>query len=260
VISDHLGLKIDGVLGFQLFADARLTLDYPGRRIIMSEHRDPTPLRGQLLPFTYQNGVPMIEASIDDHPILAMIDSGSDGSLNLDPAGHDLTFAVPPRTGTLIGTLHGNHRQIMARLAGTLNLGDFSMEQPVVDLSGVLTSFGGEMLQHFEITFDQRTKLVAWYRPGDDDSLPAPPKLSSGISFSKVRAYWRVTAVAPNSPAEEAGCEEGDLVIRINGEPVETWDLNRYQQLIEQGGSIDYTFLRGRNEVTLHINTFELVP
>lgn len=260
VISDHLGIKIDGVLGFQLFNDARLTLDYPGRRIVMSEHRDPTPLRGQILPFSYQNGVPMIEATIDNHPILALIDSGSDGSLNLDPAGHDLGFAVPPRPGTQIGTLHGNHRQIMARLEGTLQLGDFVMVQPVVDLSGLLTSLGGDMLQHFELTFDQRARVVAWYRTDGTVPLPSPPKLSSGLSFSKVRAYWRVTAVAPDSPAQAAGCEEGDLVIRINGEPVEDWDLNRYHELVDAGTAIDYTFLRGRDEETLSIAIFELVP
>ena len=260
VISDHLGIRIDGVLGFNLFADARLTLDYPGRRIVMSALDDTSPMRGDVLPFTTQNGVPFIEARIGDQTIFTLIDSGSDGSLNLDPAGLNLRFAAPPRRGTLIGTLHGNHRQILGRLSDTLEIGDFRVDQPIIDLSGQLTSVGGEILHHFEITFDQSTKEVAFFRPNADDSIPSPAKMSSGVSFSKVRAYWRITAIAPGSPAAAAGFEEGDLVIRLNGEPVEEWDLNRYNDLVDSGGAIDYTFLQGREEVTLSAESFALVP
>lgn len=260
VISDHLGIRIDGVLGFNLFANARLTLDYPGRRIVMSALNDEAPLRGNVLPFTKQNGVPFVEATLGDQSLLALIDSGSDGSLNLDPAGLDLRFAVPPRRGTMIGTLHGNHRQILGRLSDPLQLGEFRIEQPIIDLSGQLTALGGEILHHFEITFDQSTNEVAFYRPEDAPAIPSPAKMSSGVSFSKVRAYWRITAVAPESPAAQARFQEGDLVIRINGEAVEGWDLNRFNELIESGGLVDYTFLQGRDEVTKSAEAFALVP
>lgn len=260
VISDHLGIRIDGVLGFQLFADARLTLDYPGRRIVMSKLDDDTPLRGCVLPFTRQSGVPLVELTLGEHNLLTLIDSGSDGSLNLDPAGLELDFASPPRPGTLIGTLHGNHRQFLGRSVDTLHIGDFRVVQPIVDLSGQLTAIGGEILHHFEITFDQSAEEVAFYRPDMDLTIPSPAKLSSGVSFSKVRAYWRVTAIAPDSPAAAAGFKVGDLVIRLNGEPVENWDLNRYRELVDAGGVIDYTLLKGRDELTLQAATFTLVP
>ena len=260
VISDHLGLKIDGVLGFNLFADARLTLDYPGRRIVMSELGDEEPLRGCAIPITIQNGVPFFEASLGDSPLLTLVDSGSDGSLSLDPAGLDKEFAQKPRQGTLIGTLHGNHRQILGRLTDTLHISDYQIETPVVDLSGILTSIGGEILQQFEVTFDQSHREVAFYRPGDDFVIPPTSKMSSGMSFVKVRAYWRITAIAPDSPASEAGFSVGDLVIRLNGEPVDAWELTRYQALIDAGGTIEYTLLEGREEVTITAETFALVP
>lgn len=260
VISDHLGLKIDGVLGFNLFADARLTLDYPGERIVMSELEDEEPLRGCVIPITLQNGVPVFAATLGNRPLITLIDSGSDGSLSLDPAGLDQEFIEDPRQGTLIGTLHGNHRQILGRLADTLHISDYQIETPVVDLSGILTSIGGEILQQFEVTFDQSNREVAFYRPGDDFVIPAKPKISSGISFVKVSAYWRITAIAPASPASAAGFSIGDLVIRINGEPVDAWDLTRYQALIDAGGTIEYTLLQGREEVTVTADTFALVP
>ena len=84
--------------------------------------------------------------------------------------------------------------------------------------------------------------------------------MSSGISFAKVRAYWRITAIAPNSPASAAAFSIGDLVIRLNGEPVDAWDLTRYQALIDAGGTIEYTLLEGREEVSVSADTFALVP
>ncbi|GAB5562778.1 MAG: hypothetical protein SynsKO_44250 [Synoicihabitans sp.] len=260
VISDHLGIKIDGVLGFNLFADARLTLDYPGRRIVMSELDDQKPLRGCVIPFTVQNGVPLITVNLGSEPVLALIDSGSDGSMSLDPAGMELNFLEPPRQGTMIGTLHGNHRQILGRLADTLHISEFQVETPVVDLSGNLTSLGGEILQNFEVTFDQSSREVAFYHRDDAFMISSPPKMSSGLSFTKVQAYWRVTAVAPDSPAESAGFSLGDLVIRIEGEPVDAWDLNRYNELVNAGGTIEYTLIKGRDEVVVSTDSFALVP
>jgi len=259
-ISDHLGMEIHGVLGFSLFSNARLTLDYPNRKVIMSALEDDTPLRGCVLPVTSHNNVPLIQISLDNRSIVALIDTGNDGSVNLDPAGLDLTFASPPRRGTLVGTLYGDHEQFAARLAHTIYLGDHKIVNPIVDLSGTLTSLGGEILQEFEITFDQSENLVAFYRPSHDMLLFTPPKLSAGVSFDKSLAYWKITAVAPDSPAQTVGLVAGDLVIRINGEPVENWDLARYRQLVDQAGFIDFTTIIGRDEIVHPVKVFTLVP
>ncbi len=259
-LSDHLGVQIDGVLGFTLFANARLTLDYPGRRVVMSSLTDPEPLRGDVLPFTVHNDVPYVQLSLGSRSLVTLIDTGSDGSLNLDPAGLDLDFASPPRAGTLIGTLHGNHTQIVARLAKTLTIGRHQLIQPIADLSGQLTSIGGEILQHFEVTFDQSANRVAFYRPNDNLRVITPPKLSAGLSFSKARAYWKINGVVADSPADLAGFRVGDLVSRINGDAVENWDLERFRQLVDAGGTIHYMLIKGRDEVPLAAETFVLVP
>ncbi|MCC5024841.1 MAG: hypothetical protein J6386_19520 [Candidatus Synoicihabitans palmerolidicus] len=63
-----------------------------------------------------------------------------------------------------------------------------------------------------------------------------------------------------DSPAEAAGFAVGDLVSRINGEPVEAWDLTRYRALVDAGRTIFYTLIKGRDEVTVEAATFSLVP
>jgi predicted aspartyl protease len=259
-ISDHLGMQIDGVLGFSLFGNARLTLDYPNRKVIMSSLNDETPLRGSILPVTSHNDVPLIQITLDNRNLVALIDTGNDGGLTLDPAGLNLDFASPPRRGTLVGTLYGDHEQFAARLAHTVHLSDHKLVNPIVDLSGTLTSLGGEILKEFEVTFDQSRNLVAFYRPLHDMLLFTPPKLSSGLSFKKFLAYWKVTGIAPDSPAEAAGLAVGDLVIRINDEPVEGWTLSRFRALIDDGGTINYTLIKGQDELTHSVKIFTLVP
>jgi hypothetical protein len=56
------------------------------------------------------------------------------------------------------------------------------------------------------------------------------------------------------------GVQAGDLVIRINGEPVARWDLRRYEQLVATASEITLTFLKGDTEAEKRVKVFELVP
>jgi len=69
-----------------------------------------------------------------------------------------------------------------------------------------------------------------------------------------------VLDVVPESPADENGVQAGDLVTRINGEPVSAWDFRRYDELVRTAGRIEFTFLNGRTEMPVPIDTFALVP
>ena len=198
--------------------------------------------------------------TLDHRNLVALIDTGNDGGVNLDPAGLTLDFSSSPRRGTLVGTLYGDHQQFVARLDHTIHLGDHQIVDPIVDLSGTLTSLGGEILQHFEVTFDPSRNLVAFYRPSTNLRMRTAPKMSSGLSFQKSRAYWKITAVAPDSPAEHVGLMTGNLVIRINDEPVENWGLTRYRAQVDSGAKTIYTIIQGRDQIPFEVEGFTLVP
>ena len=106
---------------------------------------------------------------------------------------------------------------------------------------------GGGILKYFTVTFDQEHDRVSFFRDSTDP-IAVPGIRSTGLSFAKTPAYWRVASVVPGSPADAAEVEPGDLVTRVNGEPVAQWGNRRYEQLIANAKSIVVTFLNGAQE------------
>lgn len=259
-LSAHLGLKIDGILGFPLFRETILTLDYPHNRALLRRRTPVTPTPGTTIPFDDSARIPLIPIRLDDRTFVALIDSGSDAPLSFNPFGLDAKYAASPRPGATVGTLTGDRAQQVGRLAGTLVIGDFSLPTPIVDLTDELSAVGGEILKNFTVTFDQEKQQVTFFRDAHDPIL-SPPRRSAGLSFSKTPAYWRVVGIVPGSPAETSSVHPGDLVTRINGEPVAKWDLLRYEQLLATADTITVTLLNGTKESEpVRINVFELVP
>ena len=258
-ISAHLGVQIDGILGFPLFRETLLTLDYPHSRVLLQSRSAAPLLPGTAIAFNNDRKTPIIPLQLGEQTFVALIDSGSDVALSLNPVGLDPKYLVSPRPGATIATLIGDRTQQIGRLADSLSIGDYPVAQPVVDLTDELTSLGGGILKNFTVTFDQEHSRVTFYR---ESHLPVPaePRRSPGVSFNKSPAYWRVASVIPHSPAADAGVQSGDLVTRINGEPVAQWDLARYQQLIATAESVAFTFLTGTQETVTHLKIYDLVP
>lgn len=258
-LSAHLGVKIDGILGFPLFRETVLTLDYPRSRVLLMPVFNAPPQPGAPIPFNNANKKPLISVQLGDTSFVALIDSGGDAALRLNPVGLNPNFATPPRPGGLTATLTGDSQQLIGRLADTLTIGNYAVRKPLVELTDELSAIGGGLLQHFTVTFDQERSRVTFYR-----ELPEPVSFeafrSVGISFNKTPAYWRVVGIVQKSPAENAGVQIGDLVTRINSEPIAKWDLRRYEQLVASADEITFSFLNGPRESEKRLRVFDLVP
>lgn len=258
-LSAHLGVKIDGVLGFPLFREVLLTLDYPGSRVLLQPIKAAPAVPGAIIGFDDTRKTPLVPIQISDRTVVALIDSGSDAAFTLNPVGLDPGFEFGPRIGATIGTLAGDRTQEIGRLAESISIGGHVFERPIVELTDDLSTIGGGALKHFTVTFDQERNHVTFHRELREP-IRAEGRRSAGMSFSKTPAYWRVVGIVPGSSAEAEGVQTGDLVTRINGEPVAKWDLPRYEQLVANGGDITFTLLLGNNETVKTVRVFDLVP
>jgi len=257
-LSAQLGVKIDGVLGFPLFRETVLTLDYEHERIILRATGPELRIPGETIPFSNTDKTPLISVRIGDRTIKALIDSGSDAALSLNPVGMAPKFTVTPTDGPIVGTLAGDRQLLVSRMAEDLHIGGYVVPDPIVDLTDGLSSLGGGILKHFTITFDQEHDQVTFYRAAVDP-VATPPLRSTGLSFKKSPLYWRVVGVIPGSPADAANVEVGDLVVRINDEPVFQWELRRYEELIANGDEVKYTFVNGTVEADKDLKIVEVV-
>lgn len=258
-LSAHFGMKIDGIIGFPLFRDTIFTLDYPQSRLIISRRTAVVSIPGTTVKFNNEIRAPIIPVRIDGETFSALIDSGSDGALVLNPLGLEPGFEQPPRTGAVIGTLMGERVQEIGRLSTPLLIGeDLRIDRPVTDITDQLSSIGGEILRNYRLVFDSKLGTVTFQRDGASPLVMGPQR-SAGLSFSKTPAYWRVVSVVPGSPAEASGVQAGDIISRINGEPVSEWQLQRYDALVRASGEITCTFVRGSREDPMTIRVFDLV-
>lgn len=264
-LSGHLGLRIDGIIGFPLFRNTLLTMDYPGSRLVIAPYPAafaPPPRqtpRVSTIAFNNQQGTPLIPIQMGNESFVILIDTGSDGSLSLNPVGLHPRFANGPRVGTIVSSLQGDRRQLTGRLNQDVLIGAHTIERPIVDLTDQLSSIGGEFLRHFILTFDQRRNQVTFTR-NDDGAVTMEPRRHTGLSFARSPVYWRVLTVIPDTPTAALPVQAGDLCIRINGEPVDKWGYDRYAALLKEAAKITYTFLTGTKETDVEVPVFELVP
>lgn len=264
-LTGHLGMQIDGIIGFPVFRDTLLTLDYPGQNLSIASY----PLnnlppakqspRLSTVAFNNEQGTPLIPIQMGNESFIVLVDSGSDGSLSLNPVGLHPRFAHGPRVGTLVSSLQGDRRQLTGRLNQDVLIGAHTIQQPVVDLTDQLSSIGGEFLRHFTLTFDQRRNQVTFIRDADG-AVSMEPRRSSGLSFARSPVYWRVLTVIPDTPAAKLPVQAGDLCVRINGEVVAQWPYDRYAALVKSADHITYTLLAGTKETDIEVPVFELVP
>ena len=145
-LSAHLGMRIDGVLGFPLFREILLTLDYPGSRIRLQPARNAPLVPGSTVPFDDALKTPVIHIGLGDRSLIALIDSGSDAGLSLNPLGMKPRFSSGPRPGGTVGTIAGDRTQQIGRLADNLTIGGYVMPEPIVELTDELSAIGGGVL------------------------------------------------------------------------------------------------------------------
>jgi S1-C subfamily serine protease len=69
-----------------------------------------------------------------------------------------------------------------------------------------------------------------------------------------------VVGVVPGSPADRAGIETGDLVTRIDGDPVSKWGFHRYEAMLANDHDVTLTFLNGTTETSKRVAIVPLVP
>jgi hypothetical protein len=151
-----------GVLGFTLFRDYLLTLDYPNRRMALNAGALEADGERSVLPFRMPEGVPIVSLHIGSLRVDGQIDSGGDGLSLPAKLASRLKFAVDPVDFALGQSFSTRFHLKSAKLASDVRLGGYTFTRPFVEINPAfpLANFGSCPLQNFAVTFDQRNLLV----------------------------------------------------------------------------------------------------
>ena len=259
-LSNHLGVTVDGILGFPVFRDVLLTLDYPRSRVVLSPRFPARAIPGIAVPFALEDGTrPIINVELGAATFMALIDSGSNLPFTLNATGLNPSFKYGPRTGPLVATLSGDAPRQIGRLAATLVLGTVEIREPRVMLTDQLPTIGAEILRHFTLTFDQHRGLVV-LTPERDAPVKLPAQRTTGLSFARLPAEWRVLQVMEDAPATTQQIRPGDAIVGIDGEPIVKWNLDRFEKHLRTADTIEYLFRRDGRSYLVKVAVYDLVP
>jgi aspartyl protease len=154
---------VDGMLGFALFTDYLLTLDYPAMQLRLSRGALPEVNNTDILQFEIENRIPVVELGIGRIRVRAHVDSGNfvAGFILPEEIVAQLQLLSQP---VIVGRARSVSNQIelkQVQLKDTIRLGHFEFPQPTITFPALSdTNVGFKVLRDFALTFDQRNRRL----------------------------------------------------------------------------------------------------
>jgi predicted aspartyl protease len=182
-LSDEDGF-CQGLLGFVLFRDYLLTLDYPNRRMLLTSGELTPDGEQSVLPFHMPDGIPLISLAIGNTRIDAQLDSGGAGLSLPEEFAARLKFSSTPSSFSNANSLSTRFQIKAAQLASDVHLGAYTFKRPFIEINPAfpLANFGSCPMQSFSLTFDQKNTLVRFaanHKTLHLSATPAPLQLEN---------------------------------------------------------------------------------
>jgi hypothetical protein len=204
--------KVDGILGFPLFVEYLLTLDYPGKRVRLERGELAATNGSDILSFEMPHGIPVVELGVGNLKVRADIDSGNmmGGFIVSTSLAEKLNFASPPVTVGTARTISNEVEIKEVRLRDTIQLGRFEFPQPTVAYPSIVenANIGSRILREFALTFDQKNKRVKLLR-----TLTKSPDETAKSPSTERNEY------AGSYGARSISSEDGAMFLQRQGGP-----------------------------------------
>ena len=150
---------VDGILGFALFTDYLLTLDYPAMQVRLARGALPSANRADILNFEIENRIPVIEMAIGKIRVRAHVDSGNfvAGFILPQEIVEQLQLLSSPVTVGSARSVSNRIELKQVQLRDTIRVGSFDFPAPLVQFPALSdTNMGFKVLRDFTVTFDQK--------------------------------------------------------------------------------------------------------
>jgi hypothetical protein len=164
-LESSLGVRMDGILGYELFQRFVITIDYEKKTLTFTLPGAFRPSEdAQVLPIELRDKWPFVKAELVlPGPVTIqdsfMIDSGSSDAVD-HPIVMKIQSRVPGESGVGLGTA----AQGATARATSFRLGRYSLDGPIVSCCGATDAtsklIGSEVLRRFTVTFDYPSSRI----------------------------------------------------------------------------------------------------
>lgn len=250
-LSNYLGAKIYGLLGYHFFNSFIVEIKYSSKRLVFKYAGAGSKIKGERVPIEIIGNKPYININIES-PILGnikiktLVDNGASHAISLERLNEN-PFPIPKDAiqANLGVGMSGPINGSIGRLS-SLKIGDFTLKNvlasyPTYDdvaakilLKDRNGNLGADVLSRFNIVFDYEDKSM-YFKKGRQFNRPFEHDMS-GIELytqeNKTRHYF-ISRIEPGSPAEKAGVLVDDEIVSINLMPVAGYKLNDINNLFK---------------------------
>ncbi len=277
-MSRGLGQDFDGIIGSDFIKEYVLELDYQARVIKLHDkntfqYTGP----GESIPIQLNHGHPILTASVTPlggAPIEGkfVLDIGSGAALALySPfvAKHEL-LGSNLKTIKAFGAGAGGDIAGQVGRTAELKLGKFKIANPVTlfsqDKEGAFASaslagnIGAQIVNKFKIFLDYSHARII-LEPNSTFAEPFDRSISGARLQAEGKDFrtFRIKTLLENSPASEAGLQEGDIISAIDGKPASAFTLTSVNELFERPAAYKLTVQRGEQVLKVILKPRKLI-
>ncbi|GGF22225.1 hypothetical protein GCM10011611_30380 [Aliidongia dinghuensis] len=224
------GVDFAGLLGYEIPKRAVTVIDYAKGEMTLIRPAVFRPPPGAVaVPFTFNEHVPMIEATVDGIAGQFELDTGARSALTImrpfAETNHLVERYHASRWATAGFGVGGPAKELLAR-ADALKIGSITLEHPVTLIAGgergagaasrVAGNIGGDLLRRFTLTLDYGHKLV--YLQPNGGLRTADTFDRSGLWLMRAPdGTVDIADVTAGGPGEAAGLAIGDRIVAVDG-------------------------------------------
>jgi hypothetical protein len=266
-LSNELGTRVHGLIGYRIFRHFIVHIDYERRVITLYDpktYHHKKKRRATVFPLTFHGSKPYLSAVVvnprgEEVPVNLLLDTGLSFGLWLLPGTTKGLYIPSPSVPAFLGTgLNGRINGRMARIPA-FRLGPFSFKDPVVGFPDTLSftsanildnrngTLGSGILHRFSVTIDYFNQRII-LEPNQHFKDPFPVN-NAGIHVSAPIPgfrYYIISDIRRNSPAARAGLKKGDMLEKINGKSASHMSMDEIYRIFQNkpGRLIRITVLR----------------
>ena len=270
-ISSIMGQPVAGLIGYDFISQFVIEVDYAARKMNVyapATHRYSG--AGQILPIKFVDKRPFVGVKITMEGREAVegaveLETANSGVLVVQRSFAEAHQLLKSVKGFRLGNVGGSGGSMSRTLQGrvrNIQVGRLSINNPIVtisqaeagkDATGGDGQIGGEALRRFRLILDySRQRIIL--EPNKHLVEPVEADMSGFEVVAEGEGLKTLTIneVLANSPAAEAGLQEEDELIAVDGRPVTEFSLEQIRQMLKQEGK-EYVLKLKRGSQALQV-------